>query len=55
MSDQEKGKMINDVIGAMRAQATAENRPFDGGTLFFDLVFMEDDNLRRVAKLCGVA
>lgn len=53
MSDKEKGYMITQVMVEMKQAAFNENKPFDEG-IFFDLIFMSDKELLRIAKLCGI-
>ena len=53
MNDKEKGKMIAKIMGEMKSAALLQNKPFDEG-VFFDLIFMSDKELLRVAKLCGI-
>lgn len=53
MNDKVKGKMIAKIMGEMKSAALLQNKPFDEG-VFFDLIFMSDKELLRVAKLCGI-
>ena len=46
-------KMNDKVKGEMKSAALLQNKPFDEG-VFFDLIFMSDKELLRVAKLCGI-
>ena len=53
MNDKVKGKMIAKIMGEMKSAALLQNKPFDEG-VFFDLIFMSDKEVLRVAKLCGI-
>jgi len=53
MNDKVKGEMIAKIMGEMKSAALLQNKPFDEG-VFFDLIFMSDKELLRVAKLCGI-
>lgn len=44
------GLMINDIIGIAKRAAILENKPFDGGGLFFKLAFMDEKNLQKLHK-----
>lgn len=51
MSTEEKGRLIGCIISHLRVAAKQANRPFDEGTLFFQLVFLTDDDLTRIYNL----
>ena len=53
MSDKVKGEMITKIMVEMKSAAIMQNKPFDEG-VFFDLIFMSDKELLKVAKLCGI-
>lgn len=53
MSDKEKGNMITQIMIEMRLAAFAANKPFDE-SIFFNLAFMEDKELLKISKLCGI-
>lgn len=53
MSDKEKGSLIAQIMGEMKSAAILQNKPFDEG-IFFNLAFMNDKELLRVSKLCGI-
>lgn len=53
MNDKVKGEMIAKIMGEMKSAALLQNKPFDEG-VFFDLIFMSDKELLRIAKLCGI-
>lgn len=54
MTDQQKGSLMNEIIGVMKGQAQLQNKHFDGGSVFFSLAFKTDKELKRIAKLCGI-
>lgn len=53
MSDKEKGSLIAQIMGEMKSAAILQNKPFDEG-IFFNLAFMNDKELLRASKLCGI-
>lgn len=53
MNDKVKGELITRIMVEMKSAALLQNKPFDEG-VFFDLIFMSDKELLRVAKLCGI-
>ena len=53
MNDNVKGNLIAQIMGEMKSVALLQNKPFDEG-IFFDLIFMSDKELLRIAKLCGI-
>lgn len=53
MNDKVKGELITRIMVEMKSAALLQNKPFDEG-VFFDLIFMNDKELLRIAKLCGI-
>ncbi|MEO5180541.1 hypothetical protein ABH207_15220 [Bacteroides ovatus] len=53
MSDKEKGSLITQIMVEMKSAAILQNQPFDEG-IFFNLIFMNDKELLKVSKLCGI-
>lgn len=53
MNDKVKGELITRIMSEMKSAAISQNKPFDEG-VFFDLIFMSDKELLRIAKLCGI-
>lgn len=53
MNDKVKGELITRIMVEMKSAAILQNKPFDEG-VFFDLIFMSDKELLRIAKLCGI-
>lgn len=53
MNDKVKGELITRIMSEMKSAALLQNKPFDEG-VFFDLIFMSDKELLRIAKLCGI-
>lgn len=53
MNDKVKGELITRIMSEMKSSALLQNKPFDEG-VFFDLIFMSDKELLRIAKLCGI-
>lgn len=53
MNDKVKGELITRIMSEMKSAAILQNKPFDEG-VFFDLAFMSDKELLRIAKLCGI-
>lgn len=53
MNDKVKGELISRIMSEMKSAAILQNKPFDEG-VFFDLIFMSDKELLRIAKLCGI-
>lgn len=53
MNDKVKGELIIRIMVEMKSAALLQNKPFDEG-VFFDLIFMSDKELLRIAKLCGI-
>jgi hypothetical protein len=51
LTSENKGKLINDIVGVTKLQAKKENKYFDAGELFFKLVFMEDKKLVKLHSL----
>lgn len=53
MNDKVKGELITKIMVEMKSAALLQNKPFDEG-VFFNLIFMSDKELLRIAKLCGI-
>lgn len=53
MNDKVNGELITRIMSEMKSAAILQNKPFDEG-VFFDLIFMSDKELLRIAKLCGI-
>lgn len=53
MNDKVKGELITRIMVEMKSAAILQNKPFDEG-VFFDLIFMSDKELLKIAKLCGI-
>ena len=53
MRDKVKGELITRIMVGMKSAAILQNKPFDEG-VFFDLIFMNDKELLKVSKLCGI-
>ena len=53
MSDKVKGELITRIMVEMKSAAILQNKPCDEG-VFFDLIFMNDKELLKVSKLCGI-
>ena len=51
MSTEEKARLIALLLQTLRAVAGIQKKPFDYGDTFISLVFMSDDELRRIAKM----
>jgi hypothetical protein len=54
MSEQEKGILINSIIGVLKNQAFLQGKHFDGGDIFFSLAFKSDKELKQIKNLCGL-
>jgi len=52
MSEQEKAKIIADILQSLKMCATLINKPFDAGGTFFSLCFKSDSELLKIKKLC---
>lgn len=53
MNDKVKGELITRIMVEMKSAAILQNKHFDEG-VFFDLIFMSDKELLKIAKLCGI-
>ena len=53
MTDEQKGKLISQIMGALKEQAFLLGKHFDE-KIFFDLIFKTDDELLRIKRLCGL-
>jgi hypothetical protein len=54
MTNKQKGKIINNIIIVLSAQAKLHNKSFDNGDTFFSLCFKTDKELVKIAKMCGI-
>ena len=54
MSIEEKGKLVNSIIGVLKEQAFLHGKHFDGGDTFFSLIFKSDKELNQIKSLCGL-
>ena len=54
MTTKEKGRVIGNIIAALRFQAETEKKPFDAGDTFFSLAFKGDAELKNIERLCGI-
>lgn len=54
MSNEQKSSLIGTIIAHLRFEAKNRDKAFDGGDVFFSLVFKSDAELKRIAKLCGL-
>lgn len=53
MTDEQKGKLISQIMEVMKTQAFLAGKDFDGG-IFFNLIFKTDGELLRIKRLCGL-
>ena len=53
MTDEQKGKLISQIMGALKEQAFLLGKHFDEG-IFFNLIFKTDEELLRIKGLCGL-
>ena len=51
MTTQEKGKIIGEIIAAMRSAAHHLGKPFDEGDMFFSLAFKSGKELKKIHGL----
>ena len=54
MTTEQKRIIIASIIAHLRLAAKTQNKAFSDGDVFFSLVFKTDDELLKIAKLCGV-
>jgi hypothetical protein len=54
MTIEQKSKVIWNIIRVLKNQAICENRSFDVGDVFLSLVFRTDEQLTKLAALCGL-
>lgn len=54
MTTEQKKEIIWKIIRELKNQAILHNKPFDGGDLFFSLVFMTDKELNEIASACRI-
>ena len=48
-----KAELIDRILGIAKQKAKEEGKEFKGAHLFFDLAFMDDNHLRRFARIIG--
>ena len=53
MTTQEKGKVIADIMVALKNQAFLLGKEFDSG-IFFDLIFKSDKEIIKIKNLCKI-
>jgi hypothetical protein len=53
MTTQEKGKVIADIMVALKDQSFLLGKEFDSG-IFFDLIFKSDKEIIKIKKLCRI-
>jgi hypothetical protein len=53
MTTQEKGKVISEIMVALKEQAFLLGKEFDAG-IFFDLIFKSDQEIIKIKKLCRI-
>jgi hypothetical protein len=54
MNNQDKGKLIGNIICALRVAAMLNKKAFDEGDTFFQLCFKDEKELIKIAKICGL-
>ena len=66
MSAQQKGIIINGIINVLNEQLKKKNKehceancywlqePLHGADMFFKLAFLEDEEIKKIAKACGL-
>ncbi|MGD8275199.1 MAG: hypothetical protein PVJ30_04520 [Thiohalocapsa sp.] len=54
MRNEEKSALIQAGIARMRPAARKQRKRFDGGDLFLALAFRTDDQLKSIARACGL-
>jgi hypothetical protein len=54
MTVKEKSALIGSIISQLRLEASTRKKPFDTGDTFLALAFKSDDELLKIAKLCGI-
>jgi len=54
MNYEKKARLIGLIISKMRFMARNENKPFNEGDVFFSLCFKNENELKRIAQLCGI-
>lgn len=52
-NDEQKGKLISRIMEALKSQAIVLGKSFDEG-IFFNLIFKTDQELLKIAKMCGL-
>lgn len=53
MSDEEKGELLGAIISTLKFQAEQEGKQFDFGDTWLSLAFLDDEELKQLAKLAG--
>ena len=53
MTTQEKGKVIAEIMVALKDQAFLLGKEFDSG-IFFDLIFKSDKEIIKIKNLCRI-
>ena len=53
MTTQEKGKVIADIMVALKDQSFLLGKEFDSG-IFFDLIFKSDKEIMKIKNLCRI-
>ncbi len=55
MNIEQKGKMIGEIVRELRLKAMeVGDHSFCEGDTFFSLAFKTDEDLLKIAKLCGI-
>ena len=54
MVTKDKGRLIGNILSELKFQAFNEKKQFDYGDTFLSLAFMDDKQLKNIARLCGV-
>ncbi len=54
MNTKQKGDLIWAIIAHLRFHAEDQKKAFDAGDTFFSLCFKTDEELFKIARLCGV-
>ncbi len=54
MSIEDKGSLINSIMRELKNDCLVHDKHWEGGKVFFGLIGQDDDELFKIAKLCGV-
>ena len=54
LSTEKKGELINKIIGVLKEESFLLGKNFDGSKTFFDLIFVSDNDLLKIAKASNV-